>query len=117
MKTKGVKLRRPAESEVAFVQIEGVKSACEPESVEIRFPWGSVTVTRATDTERPDYWVHVYRNHPEAGHFIPGETQEGRIADARLDIVSRHARDVKAGPFKDKNLYHLAVRIGPALKR
>ena len=108
-----LKLRRPAGSEIAFIEIEGDRRKREPETIEIRFPWGTVGVTRATDTDACDYWVHVTRNHPKRGYFIPGETQEGRIVDARLDVSGQNSADSNLGQFADKDLYHVALRIGP----
>ena len=65
------------------------------------------SVVRTTDGE---YWVHVHVSRPGAGGY-PDKDVGGRIVDARLDIVGRHASDSSLGDFNDPDLYHLAVRV------
>jgi hypothetical protein len=100
-------------NDVALVRITGDRKNTEPEHVRIAFPWGDVEVVRATDDDRPDYWVHIRVNQPDAnGFFVPGETQAGGIKDARLDQTDKAAYLADTGDFGRPELYHLAVRVG-----
>lgn len=82
----------------------------KPEHAEfnVAFPGGMASVVRTTDGE---YWVHVHVSRPGAGGYDPDKDVGGRIVDARLDIVGRHASDSNLGDFNDPDLYHLAVRV------
>ncbi|AHF89537.1 DNA methyltransferase [Opitutaceae bacterium TAV5] len=79
-----MKLVRPSGSDVAIVEITGGRKNSEPASVRIVFPGGHVEVTRATDEDRPAYWVHTYVNRPESVGHIPGETETARFVAAFL---------------------------------
>jgi hypothetical protein len=90
---------------VQGVKLKGDRRNPEPESFRVQFPGGDVDVVRTTDDE---YWVHVRVNRPD--HAIEDEPL-GRIVDARLDLLNKHASETKVGDFNNPNLYHLAVRI------
>ncbi|RRJ97835.1 hypothetical protein Ga0100231_005085 [Opitutaceae bacterium TAV4] len=106
-----MKLVRPSGSDVALVEITGDRKNREPASVRIVFPGGHIEVTRATDEDRPAYWVHVYVNRPEAGGHIPGETETARFVDARLDQNDKHSAEANLGDFARPQLYHVALRV------
>lgn len=113
------KISIPDGSDVAIVELRGDKRSPEPESVEIRFPGGRVTVTRCSDGL--SYWAHVAVNNPRLGDgtremIADGVLEEGRAVGARLDITDKSTCDVSTGDFENPNLYHLAVQIerGPA---
>jgi hypothetical protein len=93
-------------SQVQGVTLKGDRRHPEPESFRVKFPGGDVDVTRTTDDE---YWIHVRVNRPE--NTIDEDEPNGRIVDARLDIVNKHASQTKVGDFENPGLYHLAVRI------
>ena len=93
-------------TEVQGVKLKGNPKNPEPESFRVQFPGGDVDVTRTTDNE---YWVHIRVNRPEI--TIDEEAPNGRIVDARLDIVDKHVAETDVGDFENPNLYHLAVRI------
>ena len=95
------------------IELTGNPKRGEPDHVRITFPGGEVEVVRATDGKNPDYWVHVRINHPEQGMFIPDETQEGKLSNARLDIVGKNSSDVNVGDFNNPGLYHVAVKVTP----
>lgn len=108
---RGIKLKQLGDSAVGLV-ITGRRTNWEPPHVRIEYPWGHVEVTRSNeDHDDPDYWLHVYVNHPHAGHLLPGETRLGKITDARLDIHGKNSANVRLGDFKNSNLYHLALRV------
>lgn len=81
----------------------------EPENVSIRFPGGEVTVTRATDGGRPDYWVHVTAANPDWTNRPDGET--GTFSDSRCDFTDKHAGEVESEVLADPALYHVALRV------
>jgi len=95
------------------IQLTGDPKSCEPDHVRIAFPGGDVEVVRATDGAKPDYWVHLRINTPEAGLFVPGETMEAKIVDARLDQHDKSSSDSDLGDFKSPALYHVAMRVKP----
>jgi hypothetical protein len=96
------------------IALSGNPESGEPDHVRITFPGGCVEVTRATDGNNPDYWVHVLVNHPKDGMNVAGETLNGKLVDGRLDIHGKHAADVNVGDFENPDVYHVAVRIKPA---
>ncbi len=98
------------------IELSGDPKKMEPDHVRVTFPGGHVEVTRATDGKNPDYWVHISINHPDQGMFVPDEDQAGKLGDARLDILGKHASEVNVGDFNDPGLYHLAVRVNPKWK-
>lgn len=109
---KNLKLQYPQGSDVALVEIKGDHRIPEPGSVRIAFPGGSVEVVRATEGKGADYWVHVYVNRPEAGHFVRGEDETALILDARLDAHDGSAAaDRDLGDFRNPQLYHVALRV------
>lgn len=113
--TRKLRVDYPSGSECAIVNVTGDKRNQEPESVEIRFPWGYVGVTRAQDGKpllETQYWVHVYVNHEMNGSYVKGETVCGQITDARLDQSDKHASETNVGDFDRAELYHLAVKVG-----
>lgn len=112
MPVERLRLEFPAGSDVALVRIKGNKRNPEPSHVRIVFPGGTVEVVRATDTDRPDYWVHVQVDRPESGWFIKGETETARIVDARLDAEDgKSCTERDLGDFDNPGLYHVALRI------
>jgi hypothetical protein len=102
-----MKLERPSGSDVAQIRITGNPKNCEPAHVRILFPGGHMEVTRATDGEGADYWVHVWVNFKEHSSFIPEETIEGEIIDSRHDSLKGGALSL---PLR-KDAYHVAVRV------
>jgi hypothetical protein len=98
------------------IELSGDPKSCEPDHVRIAFPGGWVEVVRASDGKDPDYWVHIGVNHIKNGLNVPGETFNGNLADARLDIHGKHSHGIDTGEFKNPNLYHLAVRVKPDWK-
>src|SRR5512135_2951446 len=94
--------------EVQGVTLKGNPKSPEPTHFRVVFPGGDVDVVRTTTG---DYWVHVRVNN-RPGHDDPNATP-GRLVDARLDVVDKHASETDAGDFKDPGLYHLAVRVQP----
>lgn len=109
MRLKAVRFGESAEG----ISLSGNPKSCEPPHVRIAFPGGDVEVVRATDGERPDYWVHVRINHPKDGMDVPGETMHGQLCDARLDLHDKPTKKCSIGDFNSPNLYHLAVRVKP----
>lgn len=95
------------------IALSGNPKSCEPAHVRISFPGGDVEVVRATDGEKPDYWVHVRVNKTGHGMFVPGEDTAASITDARLDQLDKSASDANLGDFNRPELYHLAVRVKP----
>lgn len=95
------------------IQLTGNPKSCEPDHVRIAFPGGDIEVVRATDGEKPDYWVHIRVNKEGRGMFTPGEDMAASIVDGRLDILGMHAADANIGDFDNKGLYHVAVRVKP----
>lgn len=102
------KVRMPAGSDVAVVELKFNPSNPEPSHFRIVFPGGDVEVTRTSDA---DAWVHVRVNRPEDDVVLACDAQVGHIVDARLDIKGKHASETDAGDFADPDLYHLAVRV------
>jgi hypothetical protein len=110
-----LKLQRFGDKAVG-VRITGDPRNTEVETFRIAFPWGDVEVVRANeDAVPPEYWVHVRVNREALGHNPPGEVPDGKIIDARLDILGRSTGDVSIGDFGSPDLYHLAVRLGPSV--
>ena len=81
----------------------------EPEHFRIVLPFGDVDIVRCTDDS---YWVHIRVNRPEDGDSL--DRKMGFVMDGRLDIHGKHVSDVLGAPLDDPNLYHAAIRIGPA---
>lgn len=98
------------------IEISGNPKNREPDHVRITFPGGDLELVRATEGKNPDYWVHVRIHHPEHGMFVPDEDQPGTLVDARLDIIGKHASEVKVGDFNNPGLYHVAFRVKPEWK-
>jgi len=92
----------------AFVtHIKGDKlTQAEAATYLTKFPGGHVEISRCTNG---DYWIHVHVNRSE----FDGEGA-GRIKDARLDLLGKHAGEANVGDFNSPNLYHLAVRVEKA---
>lgn len=102
-----LKLQRPTGSDVALINITGDPKNCEPSHVRIVFPGGHMEVTRATEGEGADYWVHVFTNRKEQGGFIPDETVEGEFVASRHDCITGGALSLPLRP----DAYHVAVRV------
>lgn len=95
-------------SERVGLEITGDPKNKEPEIVTVDFPGGQVEVTRARDGLGADYWVHVKVNHPRNSMRYPDDGYEdGHVTDTRIDIHGKAPMDL----VKDKNFYHLAVRV------
>ena len=77
-----------------------------PESSEhiIKFPGGSVSVLRTTNSE---YWAHIEVNHDQVIDDTVRESKKGNIVDTRLDYDDGDIINI-ASPDQ---LRHLAVRI------
>lgn len=95
------------------IQLTGNPKYCEPDHVRVAFPGGDLEIVRATDGEKPDYWVHVRINTPKDGMYIKGETMTARVFDARLDQHDKHSSDSNIGDFNSPELYHVAIRVKP----
>lgn len=78
-----------------------------PESAEhiIKFPGGSIAVTRTSDNE---YWAHIEVNKGQVLEDMFRESKAGEIVDSRLDYVNP-TEDSRISGIK--SLQHLAVRI------
>ena len=106
-------------TKVVGVTLTGDPKKVEKESFRIKFPWGAVDVTRAIDgVVNPDYWVHIYVNHPKSLNYCPDEdcgefSGPGRITDARLDQTDKASTESALGDFNREELFHVAVRVGP----
>jgi len=92
---------------VQGVRLQGNPKNPEPETFRIALPWGDVDVTR---TSQNDYWVHFRVNKDDAGLFAPGIDEEGDVKAVRWETTS--AAGKFDGPVP-KDLYHLAVLLGP----
>lgn len=91
-------------SDVFVTHIKGDKhTQAEAATYLTKFPGGHVEVSRCTNG---DYWVHVAVNKNET----EGEGA-GRIVDARLGLLGKHAGETNVGDFNSPHLYHLAVRV------
>ena len=97
------------------IALTGNPKSGEPDHVRITFPGGDVEVVRTTNGVNPDYWVHIRINHPKDGLDTPGETQHGKLTQARLDLHDTGTGSSKGnvGDFNNPNLHHLAVRVQP----
>lgn len=93
-------------TDVQGVELKGDRKNPEPMHFRVKFPGGDVEVVRTTDE---DYWVHVRVNKPD--HTVDTDDPTGKIVDARLDILGKHASETKVGDFDNPKLYHLAVRV------
>lgn len=102
-----LKIRRMGDT-VHGVELLGDPSKPEPESFRVMFPGGDVDVVRLPSG---DYWIHVRVNNPAHPNGICEDDVPGRLVDARLDVVGKHASETDAGDFADPGLYHLAVRV------
>lgn len=107
MKTGGHLKIEPMGDAALGVRLEGNRKKPEPIHFRVTFPGGNVDVVRTTDDQ---YWVHVCVHHRDHGAFDP-DSPEGRIVDARLDILDRNTSEVDVGEFNSPNLYHAAFRI------
>ena len=80
----------------------------KPESAQhiIKFPGGSIEVTRTTNNE---YWVHIEVYKGDLIDEAVRESENGEIIDTRLDYdyPDTKIRDIP----NIANLNHLAVRI------
>lgn len=92
------------------VKLRGDRRNPEPVHFRVSFPGGDIEIVRASDTENPDYWIHVRVNGSEDCVEIPGR-KEGAIVGARLDIRGKHVSETDVGDFENPDLYHLAVRV------
>jgi hypothetical protein len=90
------------------VRLTGNPKSPEPIYFVVKFPGGDVSVVRTADG---DNWVHVRVDRPGGNEWVPGEMVEGRILDARLDLLDKHASETDPGDFKSPSLYHAAVRV------
>jgi hypothetical protein len=106
------KIRQTGDA-VAEIELTGLRKNVEPDHMRISFPGGCVDVVRATDTDGPDFWVHVIVNHERHGLFIPDETIPGRITDARIDTVEDIGRKPSQGDFGHDAVNHVAMRVRP----
>ena len=85
-----------------------------PESAEhiIKFPGGSIAVTRTSDNE---YWAHIQVNRKESGLDIGGivEEKNGEIVDTRIDYDRTESEPMGRIEEFDTapNISHMAVRI------
>ena len=93
---------------VMGVELLGDPKRPEPIHFRVMFPGGDIDIVRTTDNE---YWAHIRVNRKADG-WDP-DRQMGRLVDARLDSLSKHASEMNPGDFADPDLYHLAVRIQP----
>lgn len=96
------------------IVLRGSDKHPEPDHVRIMFPGGDLEIVRATDGDKPDYWVHVRINHPDHGANVPGETMHAKLVDARLDQLGKSASESNLGDFENPNLYHVAIRVKPS---
>jgi len=98
----------PMGTNVLGVRLEGNPQKPEPDHFRIVFPGGDLEVVRCS--ENADYWVHVRVNHRGSTSWDP-ESEEARIAAARLDINGKNVNEANIGDFNNPELYHLAVRV------
>ena len=92
---------------VMGVILEGNPAKPEPIHFRVVLPCGDVDIVR---TSHNDYWVHIRTNTTE--DIIAIDTRKpGKFIDARIDLKNEHAKNSRAIKFKNKNMYHLAVRI------
>ena len=91
------------------VKLEGNPKKPEPIYFRVKFPFGDVDVTRCSDNT---YWVHVRINKPDDGD--DPNRPFGKFIDARIDLTTKHANETNTGDFKDPNMYHMAVKVGPS---
>lgn len=96
---------------VLGVKLFGDAKKPEPIHFRVEIPHGDVDIVRL---DNGDYWVHVRTNKPEDGE-TPDVTDRGfgKIVDARLDILGKHAGEIDVGDFNNELLYHVAVRLTP----
>lgn len=80
----------------------------EPLHFRVALPFGDVDITRCSDGQ---YWVHLRVNKPERSTF---RAHAGVVTDARIDAHDKHAGTLDASVLDDPQLYHLAVKLGPA---
>jgi len=79
----------------------------EPATHLIKFPGGSVELTRTSDG---DYWVHVWVNRGEVIPDVPIYSRRGKIVSSRLDYEYQFGKGIKE--IEDLNgIEHLAVRV------
>ena len=92
------------------ILIEGNKyKKPEPDEHIIKFPGGSISVTRTSDNT---YWAHIEVNQEEIDEDTHRESKAGQIIETRLDY---RRTDESLGRtdtvFDTKNLNHVGVRI------
>lgn len=103
-------------TEVQQVELKGDPRNPEPIHFRVCFPFGDVDIVRCSHPDipgkAPDYWIHVRVNRPNDGD--DPDRDFGRVTDGRADLIGRHASEVDPGLLADPNLYHLAIKVGPA---
>lgn len=111
------KISIPQGADVAVVRVTGNPKNQEPTHVRIAFPGGELDLARVNldpnDASKVEYWAHIRVNRKQ-DVLEAEEGIVGKIVDARLDIVGKHASETDIGDFEAPDLYHLAVRITPA---
>lgn len=91
-----------------IVLVEGDKSKrLEPAENIIKFPGGSISVTRTSNNE---YWAHIEVNHSEVLEDTHRESRRGDIVNSRIEY------NYPANPNiveidHHENVNHIAVRI------
>lgn len=89
------------------ILLKGNKSNPEPAEHIIKFPGGSISVSRTSDNE---YWAHVLINDREVNDdFGVMQSAAGKIVDTRLDY-NNPPGDIREIEDLEK-LNHIAVRI------
>lgn len=99
---------------VQGIELRGDPANPEPWHVRLAIPYGDVDLALVNVDGKPEYWVHVRVNHERDGGYVKGETICGRVLDARVDAYGKSGGEIPAGVLADPDLYHLAVRLGPA---
>lgn len=94
------------------IRLLGSTKRPEPDHVRVMFPGGELEIVRATDGEKPDYWVHLRINTPERDGWDENEIM-AKVCDARLDQIDKHASESNVGDFNRPELYHVAIRVKP----
>jgi hypothetical protein len=90
------------------IHLKGDKTkAVEPAQHIITFPGGSVEVSRCDDGT---YWAHIARNR--ADQHPPDDV--GTFLDGRMDSDAPSV--TRPIPITDEGVYHVAIRIGKAVR-
>ena len=90
------------------VLVEGNKEIrLEPSEHIIKFPGGSIGVSRTSDNE---YWAHIVVNDKQVIEDIHWQSKPGQVVEGRIDYAYHSFGDVEE-IRNPEDVIHVAVRI------